>query len=210
MNKNLLTGGAILAVVGVVLGAVLFPVRERTIEKVIEQRFGALSSPEISSPYIDLSGNTFYSISGTCDDKSPTMWNIANPVAATSTIVRHTVTGQNGTTTITLESGTTSITTLLGGSVPQPAFINAIGVGTSSAFFIEAGTPANALIALGGNATSSGASTYRQVTIGPNDRLYGRATSTTQNQAASGDDTLEGLTNTNNQFSCTYEYLLMY
>lgn len=160
-------------------------------------------------------GNKKYrSIGGTCADASPTLVNVINYNGATSTLRDLRVDGQNGTTTITLQAGTTSVATLLGGSAVQPVLINSIGIGTSTYFIIDAGTPPNnastsqGAVIFGGGATTSGASTYPSVQLGPLDRFFIRATSTTQNQAASGDPTLQGLTNTNNQFACTWTAVL--
>ena len=160
-------------------------------------------------------GNKYYRpISGTCDDASPTLANVINYNGATSTLRHLRIDGQNGTTTITLQAGTTSVATLLGGSAVQPVLINSVGIGTSTYFIIDGGTPPNnastsqGAVIFGGGATTSGASTYPSIMLGPTDRFFIRATSTTQNQAASGDDTLEGLTNTNNQFSCTWDAIL--
>ena len=117
---------------------------------------------------------------GSCVTGTSTVFAVANPFAATSTVelISLTVTGQA--TTSTLLVGTSTASTGLSSTSVSPTLAN-MTISTTTPNFTAGGN----LVGSAGY-VSPGANTFRAIVVGPSDFVAGQATSTATGSGAAG------------------------
>mgnify|MGYP001567316220 CR=1 FL=1 len=169
-------------------------------ETIVEKIFGGNAGPVSTNDYECIGDVCYYYRVGNCQDATTTLFSILPPENATSTVERIVMTGTMGTTSAYIRIGTStnnSINTFLTTQL-SPTFVQVV-ISTSTGFYIVDRTAA------GGGPTSTPATfthaTSSNFIVGPGERLTADATSTV---ASHNNTAMQGFTNTNDTFSCTY------
>lgn len=140
-----------------------------------------------------------YASVGTCADATTTLAALVNPFSATSTAQVSVLSGQNGTTTVSLLMGTsTTAFAPVNGNLPSPTLLNIATLATSSVLYTASGVAVGSL-----GYIAPGTANY-SISVAGGDYALLQATSSYAGSSATG---LQGITNTNNTFSCTYKVL---
>ncbi len=211
MNKNIL-GYAVLAVVaGLLVFSGSFISKTQVVQQTptseqlqqIVRQFGALSSPDIQSPYLCVNGVCGWYASGDCLDATTTPFSVLSP-AATSTLDLLQVSGTVGTTTIDFVVATTSSPHIfsVGGATTTayaPFFIDLSNVATSTYFCSTMGATGE------GICKTAGSSSKQKVTIPPSTYITGYV-----NRAYLAMTTGFGIKYPGNTFSCYYRMHFSY
>lgn len=206
MSKNLkIVVFAALVLLGGALGGWLTG-GKTIIEKVKETSFQGISNlsnlalgssfsgtlPDPGS--IVQNGTAQYVSSGSCNDATTTLFAVANPFAATSTVDFTKIDITNGTTTGLFYVGTTTAPTAssLAGGV-SPSLVAGASIATSTLAYVVNGQKGS-----GAEFPSAGASSLDRIVVGPSQYVIGVI-----NPTATGADT-SGVTGNSNTFSCSY------
>lgn len=130
---------------------------------------GAVTGPNIGS-FIQEAPSI-----GSCNTGTSTLFLVANPFSATSTVTVQTFSAQGNATTSTLLIGTTTKTT---GQSVVSSDVSATMVNTTIATGTQAFTSSGITVGPGTGYTSAGAGTFRTIVLGPNESVAAYATST--------------------------------
>lgn len=110
---------------------------------------------------------------GSCASATTTIFAVANPFSATSTVRLQSFKGIGNATTTLLYVGTSTASTGLALTNVSPTLVNAASVATSTQFITSSGITVGSLGYL-----SSGSGTFPTISVGPSDYIVAFATTT--------------------------------
>jgi len=110
---------------------------------------------------------------GTCSAASTTLFAVANPFTATSTVVVQQIVGTGQATTSSLLVGTSTKSVGLASTDVSPTLVNSTnGLATTTKFYFASG------VSVGTGFTPLGSGTSAEVGVGPSEYIVGYSTST--------------------------------
>lgn len=131
---------------------------------------------------------------GTCTTGTSTMFAVANPFAATSTVTLAEVWGQNAARTTDFFIGTTTLPSVAATSTVNSNLIAMASIASGAQFFSVAGLKTGPGLGYTSPAGGAGGLSNPEIVVGPTENIVGYATST-------------GIAGGNGVTSCTYKFL---
>jgi len=166
--KQLIAAVAAVAVLAVAVLGLFFPNKIQTI-------VGAQAGPELYSPYRCVDSFCEYIVAGSCSAATSTLFSVANPTGATSTVTLLQLNmGGNATSTDVTVGTTTKSVGLALTDINVPYFINDAFIATSTVYRLEGGQVNGPAVSF----RSAGSGSIASAVVSPSTRIAAFATST--------------------------------